>query len=170
MNETTSASLMKMCKENEIILREGEHSEEMYKLLSGKAAMYLHYGEENQYLIGYISDQGCFGDVSLLTKLPNPYTVVATTNVMLMRIRNTQFEEFIVNNTKNAVDIMTNMANMIVTLNKDIDLITDELSGFVTKLNAHPETASLTDDITAMQGRIMKYKTESIVGEQTVAQ
>lgn len=159
---------MKMCKTDEVIIREGEVYTEMYKVLSGKVAMYMHYGEENQYLIGVITDQRCIGDVSLLTNSPSPYTVVAMSNVMLMRIKNTQFEEFIVNNTKNAVDIMKNMAGMIVELHKDIDLINDELADYINQFNAKAENGDpieATDALNTIQKRIMQYKMGSIAGE-----
>ncbi len=166
-NTENKASLMKMCKADEVILHEGEVNTEMYKILSGKAAMYMHYGEENEYLIGIISDQRCIGDVSLLTNRPSPYTVVAVSNVMLMRIQDTQFEEFIVNNTKNAVDIMKNMASMIVTLNKDIDLITDELSYYIKELenkNEQSEDMEVSDVLTAIQNKIMQHKMATLAG------
>lgn len=160
-------SLMKMCREDEIIMREGETYDEMYKVLSGKVAMYLHYGEENEYLIGIISDQRCIGDVSLFTGEPSPYTAVALSNVMLMRIKNSQFEEFIVNNTKNAVDIMKNMANIIMTLNKDIDLIIDELTDYVDRLNSLPDIPELPEtlNVNTIRRRIMQYKMATITGE-----
>ena len=69
MNETP---LIKKYTEDEIIIREGEAYEEMYKVLSGSAAMYLHYGEENGYLLGLISSQKCFGEVSLFSSRPSP--------------------------------------------------------------------------------------------------
>ena len=47
---------MKKFSEDEVIIREGETYEEMYKIVSGRAALYLQYGTENEYLIGVLSD------------------------------------------------------------------------------------------------------------------
>ena len=68
---------MKKFSEDEVIIREGETYEEMYKIVSGRAALYLQYGTENEYLIGVLSDGKCFGEVSVLTGKPSPYSVVA---------------------------------------------------------------------------------------------
>lgn len=61
----------------------------MYKIVSGRAALYLQYGTENEYLIGVLSDGKCFGEVSVLTGKPSPYSVVAISDIMVMRIGQT---------------------------------------------------------------------------------
>ena len=69
--------LMSIFRDNEVMLREGDTTEEMLKILSGKAALYLNFGKENEYFIGVLSEGKCFGEVSLLAGKPSPYTVVA---------------------------------------------------------------------------------------------
>lgn len=66
----------------------------MYKIVSGRAALYLQYGTENEYLIGVLSDGKCFGEVSVLTGKPSPYSVVAISDIMVMRIGADRFESF----------------------------------------------------------------------------
>ena len=39
--------LMALFKDNEVMIREGDTRNEMYKIISGKAALYLHFREEN---------------------------------------------------------------------------------------------------------------------------
>lgn len=132
--EKKENSLMKMFKPEDVIIREGELCHEMYKILSGNAALYMHYGKENEYLMGVLGEQKCIGEVSLLANRPIPYTVVALSNMMVMQINADQFESFIVKNTKNAVDIMTNMAKSIVMLSTDINLLADDFSNMVAQL------------------------------------
>ncbi len=119
--------LMRVYEEDEIIMREGESYGEMYKIISGSAALYLDYGGADEYLIGVISAGKCFGEVSLLAGRPEQYTVVAVDRVMVMAIREEQFEGFIKDNLHNTIDIMKNMADRIVMLNKNLGLIADEL-------------------------------------------
>lgn len=102
---------MKKFSEDEVIIREGETYEEMYKIVSGRAALYLQYGTENEYLIGVLSDGKCFGEVSVLTGKPSPYSVVAISDIMVMRIGADRFESFISQNPRNTAGIMKNMAN-----------------------------------------------------------
>ena len=102
---------MKKFSEDEVISREGETYEEMYKIVSGRAALYLQYGTENEYLIGVLSDGKWFGEVSVLTGKPSPYSVVAISDIMVMRIGADRFESFISQNPRNTAEIMKNMAN-----------------------------------------------------------
>ena len=102
---------MKKFSEDEVIIREGETYEEMYKIVSGRAALYLQYGTENEYLIGVLSDGKCFGEVSVLTGKPSPYSVVAISDIMVMRIGADRFESFISQNPRNTAEIMKNKAN-----------------------------------------------------------
>ena len=102
---------MKKFSEDEIIIREGETYEEMYKIVSGRAALYLQYGTENEYLIGVLSDGKWFGEVSVLTGKPSPYSVVAISDIMVMRIGADRLESFISQNPRNTAEIMKNMAN-----------------------------------------------------------
>ena len=113
---------MKKFSEDEVIIREGETYEEMYKIVSGRAALYLQYGTENEYLIGVLSDGKCFGEVSVLTGKPSPYSVVAISDIMVMRIGADRFESFISQNPHNTAEIMKNMANSIVMLAKTFSL------------------------------------------------
>ena len=113
---------MKKFSEDEVIIREGETYEEMYKIVSGRAALYLQYGTENEYLIGVLSDGKCFGEVSVLTGKPSPYSVVAISDIMVMRIGADRFESFIYQNPRNTAEIMKNMANSIVMLAKTFSL------------------------------------------------
>lgn len=124
----SSTSKIQCYKEDEVIIREGEKYGEMYKILSGKAALYLRYGEENEYLIGVAGEQNCFGEVSLLTGRPSPYTVTAVSDIMVMRVGAEDLDSFIAENPRNAVNIMKNMANRIIMLNANIDLMAEELA------------------------------------------
>ena len=90
-------------------------------------ALYAHTDNLTEYLIGVISAGKCFGEVSLLAGRPEQYTVVAVDRVMVMAIREEQFEGFIKDNLHNTIDIMKNMADRIVMLNKNLGLIADEL-------------------------------------------
>lgn len=146
---------MEIVGEDTVILAQGEINHELYKIVSGNAVMYRNYGMDNEYLIGILPQHRYFGETGFLTGEPSPYTVVANTEVLLMRIPEDEFEDFIVNNPKNITDIMKNMADNIVTLSKHIEMIFDELGA-----DDKQEATSNID----LREKILKYKNFGMSG------
>ncbi|MCI9138058.1 MAG: cyclic nucleotide-binding domain-containing protein [Lachnospiraceae bacterium] len=112
---------------DDIIMKEGGTYEEMYKIVSGSVAVYVRYGEKEEHLIGIYSKPKCFGEAHVLSSQPGIYTVVAYDEVLLMRITKDSLEEFIRNNPKNAIDIMQNMVHTNLLMQKNINLLLDDI-------------------------------------------
>ena len=110
-----------------IILKEGETYQEMYKVVHGSVAVYIRYGQKDEHLIGVYSKSKCFGEVNVLSDQPSIYTVVAYGDVLLMRITKDSLEEFIRKNPRNAIDIMQNMVHTNMLMQKNIDLLLDDI-------------------------------------------
>lgn len=121
-----NATMLKF-HEDDIIMKEGEIYEEMYKIIAGSVAVYIRYGEKEEHLIGIYSKPKCFGEVQVLSDQPSIYTVVAYDDVLLMRITKDSLEEFIRNNPKNAIDIMENMVHTNMVMQKNINLLLDDI-------------------------------------------
>ena len=119
---------MQTFRADEVIMREGEVCDAMYKILSGSVAVYVRYGEEDEHLIGIYSKSRCFGEMNVLSEQPGAYTVIAYDDVLLVRITKDFLEDFIRNNPRNAVDIMRNMGHTITVMQKNIDLLLDDLN------------------------------------------
>ena len=147
-------AFMKKILEDEIIIREGEIYDEMYKILSGRAALYLNYGTENEYLIGVLSDGKCFGEVSVLTGKPSPYTAVTVSDTMVMRIPSDRFESFITQSPRNIADIMKNMANSIIMLKANVGMMSEELNEIIKELEKDKSSKELADSI---RQRLARY-------------
>lgn len=124
MNEPT----MLKFQEDAVILKQGESEKAMYKVLSGNVALYLNYGEPDEYLVGILGEQRCFGELSVLCDQASLHTVVAVHDVLLLRITQENFEVFIQNNYKNAIDIMKNLANSFITVNFNLNMILEEVA------------------------------------------
>lgn len=137
-----SQTMMLRFHEDEVILRQGSMEREMYKILSGKAAVYINYGQADEYLVGILSAQRCFGELSLLCGKPSLQTVVAFEDVMVLRITEDSFAEFIKQNTQNAIGIMKDLANTIATLSVNLNLLTEDLASVV---NAKSDPGKLED-------------------------
>ena len=112
---------------DDVIIREGCVYSEMYKILSGSVAVYMKYGERDEYLIGIYSKSRCFGEMNVLSEQPSIYTVVAYDDVLLMRIEKESLEEFIRNHPRNAIDIMQNMVHTFIVMQKNIDLLLNDI-------------------------------------------
>ena len=126
-------SLMCSYEPDEVILREGESSDVMYKVLSGSVVVYMRYGEEDEHVVGVYSKSQCFGEWNMLTGQPSVYTFVAFEKTMLMQINRNSLEDFIRNYPQNALDIMQNMAQSMVMMRTNVDLLLDELYGKAAK-------------------------------------
>ncbi|MBQ4166553.1 MAG: Crp/Fnr family transcriptional regulator [Oscillospiraceae bacterium] len=166
MSDNKQNSLMKIYKEDEIIIREGERCNALYKILSGSVALYLHYGEENEYLIGAAGESKCFGEVSMLAGRPSPYTVVAIKDAMVMQVTEDQFESFIIKNTHNAIEIMKNMAKSVVMLSADLDLMADDYKNTIKTLEERLESAGGDNmpKVIDISDKLEKYKISALNG------
>ena len=110
------------------ILSEGELNLDMYKIIQGHAEVYMGYGTERETLIGIIGPQACFGEFGLLLEKPAIYTVVAYSDVLLMRITRNEMGDFVQQNHKNIIEIMQNMAQTMMTMRAQIDLLINDLA------------------------------------------
>ena len=111
---------MKKYQDGDIILNPGDHPRTLYKLLVGGVAMYTHYGQPDQHLVGSYVPPFCFGETSVLADHACPYTITAKERTVLMLIPEEDFPEFIGNHTAEALSIMTAMAQK---LRKSYDIL-----------------------------------------------
>ena len=113
--------------EGTVVLTEGEVNSDMFKIIDGNAEVYVGYGTKQETLIGIIGKQACFGEFGLLLKKPSIYTVIAYSDMHLLRISEEDMGVFIRENQKNVLDIMRNMANTMMTMRLQIELLVKEI-------------------------------------------
>ncbi len=128
MDEKKKKPRMQTFHAEEMILKEGEESDSMYKILSGSVAVFNRYGEKEEHLIGIYSKGRCFGELNVFSNLPCIYTVVAYNDVLVMRVTTDSLEEFIATNPRNVIDIMHNMAHTIRMMQMNIEFLIDDFS------------------------------------------
>lgn len=119
---------MRKFSEDTVIIREGEVQNAMYKIISGKVAVYIKYGEEDEYLLGVLGEQQCFGVTGILYKDSSMFTVVAISDVLIMSVEEEEFDDFIQKNHQNTKDIIRNLAKEVVNLKCHLNMLMDELS------------------------------------------
>lgn len=120
-------SKLKKYEEDEIIVKEGQLTNEMYKIISGKVAAYINYGEENECLLGVFNEQRTFGESGMLCGRPCMYTIVALEEVLLMKITIEEFDDFINNNNQNARNIIKNLAREVAVMRCNLDLLIEDM-------------------------------------------
>ncbi|MBQ3841229.1 MAG: cyclic nucleotide-binding domain-containing protein [Ruminiclostridium sp.] len=148
---------IRLFSEDEVLIREGEVNTEMFKLVSGQAAMYFNYGKDNEYLIGVLAEGRCVGQIGLLTGLPSPFTCVAFSDVMALGIKKDDFADFVKDDPYNAVDIMKSLAGMVVTMSSNINQINEEL---MSELGS-----DISDEkANSINKRIMRYRVSGMQG------
>jgi len=113
--------------EDEIIVKQGDTEKCLYKVMSGAVALYLNYGEDDEYLVGVQSFPNCFGELTILAGRPNLYTAVALGETVILSVPEDAFDAFIHNDPQNAIIIMKTMARNFSMVNMNMNLLVDEL-------------------------------------------
>ena len=130
---------MKKLSENEVLIRERETNDKLYKVLAGSFACYMNYGTDNEFLIGILSKGKCFGEIGFLAEEPSPYTYVANEEALVLDIAKKDFQDFVSNNPKNAIDIMMSMSKQVNLLQRHLSMVLSELDGDAEKKKALTE-------------------------------
>lgn len=113
--------------EGTIIIREDEVSEDMYKIVSGHAEVYVGYGTKQETLISIIGPQSCFGEFGPLLHKPSIYTIAAYSDILALRITEADLMDFVRENHKNVIDFMRNMTDTMLTMRYHINLLIKEM-------------------------------------------
>ena len=109
------------------VLREGENCTDMYQIIRGHAEIYTGYQTKEEVLLGIIGPQACFGEFGLLLHKPAIYTVVAYSDLVLLRITEESMGNFIKDNQWKIMAIMRNMANTMLVMQQQISLLANEV-------------------------------------------
>ena len=131
-----------------LILREGEVSLDMYKIIQGRCEMYMGYGTDQEVLIGIIGPGACFGEMGLLLQAPAIYTVIAYSDVYAIRVTEGRIAGFIQENHSSVLQIMKNMASTMMIMQRQILSLSEEIAGYTRKDNA---------DITELRKELLKH-------------
>jgi CRP-like cAMP-binding protein len=149
MEEKTANKKSKIISfpQDSIVLKEGDVNPDMYKIIKGHAEVYVGYGTDNESLIGIIGPRACFGEYGLLLKKPAIYTVVAYSDLYLLRITEGEMADFIQENHNSIMTIMRNMAGMMSTMRVQIDLLLKDL-----EKGKKPDTVTIQQLRRSMRG------------------
>ena len=99
-----------------VIIQEGEHNMDMYKILEGNVELYTGYGTKDETILGIQSKDSYFGEVGLLAEMPAIYTVVAFSDLVVQRITMTEITAYFKDNHEDALAIMKKLAKSMYSL------------------------------------------------------
>ena len=118
---------MRSIKADEILIREGQSGDTLYKVVKGSFTLFFNYGKSEEFLVGVVAKGKCIGDISFLTGDKSLYTVVANEDSVVLDITKDNFQDFVVRYPQNAVDFITGLGKVIKMYNKHIEMLTAEL-------------------------------------------
>lgn len=109
------------------VISEGSMNDDIYKIISGRAVCYVNYGKPDEFILGSLKEGRTFGEYSVLTGEAGIYTVVAFSDMLLLRISRSEFENFITLNAGNSTEIMKNMAGMLKVMRYGLKMLGEEM-------------------------------------------
>ena len=113
--------------EGDVILKEEEINEHLFKIISGHAEVYVGYGTDHETLIKILGEQSCFGELGMLLHKPSIYTIKAYSDMLVMKIPEESFEEFIKTNHQIVLNMLRNTTETMLTFKLHIDLLLKEI-------------------------------------------
>ncbi|MBQ7613981.1 MAG: cyclic nucleotide-binding domain-containing protein [Butyrivibrio sp.] len=111
-----------------LILKEGDRNVDMYKIIQGQAEMYVGYGTDKESLLGIAGPDSCFGELGLLLGTPSIYTVIAYTDVSVLRVTSDRIASFVKENQTSTLQIMRNMAETMSVMQHQIMDLSEEIN------------------------------------------
>lgn len=91
------AIVEKTFRSGEVIIKEGEIGNTLFKLLDGNVGIYTEYGKKEQFRISFLKSGAFFGEMAIIEESPRSATVVAECSVKVLEIPgnelNALFEE-----------------------------------------------------------------------------
>ncbi len=108
----TSAGYLVEHKDGEFIFREGELGTEMYIIHEGKVEILSGSGSKEQ-LLSVLEKGDFFGEMSILEDLPRAASARAVTEVKLLQINGSTFDQMLRSNPEVAVRMMRKLARRL---------------------------------------------------------
>jgi len=105
---------------NTIIISEGDDSDSLYAVLSGKVKVYLSDDEGREIIINILSDGEYFGELALLDDSPRSASVMTLEETKLAVISKAAFEESLSKNPAMALHIIRELSSRLRSLTRNV--------------------------------------------------
>lgn len=113
--------------EDEVVVEQGDVCPCIYRVVQGAVTVVMNRGQEDEYFVGIYNEGKCFGEYSCLAGKPNPFSVVACKDSVVMEIPKGDIHNYLAMNPKNAEEMLTSLSNQIALMMKHIELLNGEI-------------------------------------------
>ena len=111
---------------DDIIIRQGDKSDYVYKVMHGSVSLYSDYASCKEYLFGVYAKDRFFGEYSCFTNQSNLFTVVANEDTIVMKIAKQDIHQYISINPQNAESMIRDLSRQTAMLLKNVEMIIEE--------------------------------------------
>ncbi len=100
-------------KKDEILFMEGDPADKFYIVMHGEVEVWKSYGTEDADMLALHGKGHLFGEMALIDNLPRSATVKARNNVVLLQIKENDFQRMIREKTAVAFSIIRSLSAMV---------------------------------------------------------
>lgn len=100
-------------KKNSIIMTEGDSSNSLYMVKTGRVKIYVSEEDGKELTLNVMEEGDYFGELSLFDGNPRSTSAVTTENTDLLVIQKSDFEKALKNNPEIALNIITGLSKLL---------------------------------------------------------
>ena len=90
----------------EVVVREGDPGDHLYVLVEGEVDAVKDRGTPREHLLNSMQPPSYFGEIAILDRSPRSATVVASTDVRVLRLAGDRFRELILQSPEIAFEVL----------------------------------------------------------------
>lgn len=95
---------------NSIIINEGDHTDSLYVILSGKVKIFLTDDQQKEVIVAIQREGDYFGELALLDEAPRSASVMTMEPCSLLIVSRSAFERHLASDPKLAISLMRGLA------------------------------------------------------------
>ena len=99
--------------EGEVIMREGEHDDQLYLLLEGRVRVYKNYGTANPTVLNELEAVTYIGEMAVLDGEPRSASIVASQHCRLLSLNGTSLRELVLQMPEISFEIFRVLATRV---------------------------------------------------------
>jgi len=120
VNAVSALATTRTYPKNTIIISEGDDSDSLYAVLSGKVKVYLSDDEGKEIIINIHSDGDYFGEMALLDDKPRSASVMTLEESKLAVLSKTAFEDCLSKNPQISLPIIRGLSKRLRNLTENV--------------------------------------------------
>lgn len=120
LNALADLANVRTFPKNTIIISEGDDSDSMYLVLSGKVKVYLSDDEGKEIIINILGDGDYFGELALLDEAPRSASVMTLEDARLAVLSKTAFDECLKANPQIALQVIKGLSARLRNLTDNV--------------------------------------------------